>query len=95
MPTTPPQNAGQAVSGHHAAQHAVTGVSSANSGHCTTIHSTIPTLWEPAALCANVPGTVLASVLPTPHTSSAVELSTSMGATLERGTDLDQNKTPS
>ena len=83
MPTTPPQNAGQVASGHHAAHHAVTEVPSANSGHCTTIPNTIPTLWEPAVLCANVPDDAPATVLPTPYTSSAAEPSTSMGATLE------------
>ena len=94
MPTTPPQNAGQAASGHHAAQRAATGVPSANSGHCTTIPGTVSTLWEPTTPCVDVPSTAPAIVLPIPRTSSTTEPSISMSATLECGPGLDQSKTP-
>ena len=53
MPTTPPQNAGQAASGHHAAQRAATGVPSANSGHCTTIPGTV---FDPVGTCDTLCG---------------------------------------
>jgi len=74
---------------------AVTGVQSTNSGHCSAIPSTAAALWEPATLCTDVPGTAPATVLPTPRTFSAAEPSDGMGATLERGLDLDRSKTPS
>jgi hypothetical protein len=73
---------------------AVTGVPSANSDHCSAIPSIAAALWEPATLCADVPGTALATVLPTPRTFSAAEPSIGMGTTLERGSDLDRSKTP-
>ena len=82
------------MSDHHARAAAVTGVLSANSGHCSAIPGTAATLWEPTAPCADVPGIAPAAVLPTPRTFSAAEPSTSMGTTLERGPDLDQSKTP-
>ena len=93
MPTIPPQSAETAGVRPPFRTAGVTGVPSANFGHCTAILGTAPVLWEPATPCTDVPGTALAAVLPTPCTSSTVEPSASMGATLGRGTDLDQSKT--
>ena len=47
----------------------MTGVPSANSGHCFAIPDTVAPLWEPAMHCANVRGAVPSTVLPTPCTS--------------------------
>ena len=93
MPTTPPRNAESSGIRPPCCTAAVTGVPSANSGHCSAIPSTVSTLWEPAASRADVPGATPATVLPTPRTSSATEPSIGMGATLECGLDLDQSKT--
>ena len=51
MPTTLPQRPGQMSSGRHSPIVAVTGVSSANSGHCSAIPDAVATLWEPATQC--------------------------------------------
>ena len=94
MPTTPPRSAESNDVRPPYRPAAVTGVPSANSGHCSAIPITVITLWEPAASCADVPGAAAATVLPTPRTSSATEPSIGMGATLECGPGLDQSKTP-
>ena len=94
MPTTPPQSGESGGVRPPRRTAAVTGVPSANSGHCSAIPITVSTLWEPAASCADVPGAALVTVLPTPHTFSAAEPSIGMGATLERGPGLDRRKTP-
>ena len=94
MPTTPPWSAESNDVRPPYRTAAVTGVPSANSGHCSAIPITVITLWEPAASCADVPGIAPATVLPTPRTFSATEPSTGMGATLERGPGLDRSKTP-
>ena len=93
MPITPPQSAESDGVRTLCRTAAVTGVPSANSGHCSAIPGTVATLWEPATPCADVPSTAPATVLPTPRTSSATEPSIGMGATLERGPDLEQSKT--
>ena len=93
MPTTPPRSAESDDVRPPCRTAAVTGVPSANSGHCSAIPSTIATLWEPATPSADVAGTAPATVLPTPRTFSAAEPSPGMGATLERGLGLDQSKT--
>ena len=46
MPTTPPQHSGQMASGRHSPTVAVTGVPSANSGHCSAIPDAVATLWD-------------------------------------------------
>ena len=73
---------------------AVTGVPSANSGHCSTIPGAVATLWEPTTHCVDVLGAVPSTMLPTPRTFSTAEPSTGMSATLKRGPGLDQIKTP-
>ena len=93
MPTTPTRSAESNDVRPPCRTAAVTGVPSANSSHCTVIPGTAPVLWEPATPCADVPGTALPTILPTPRTFSSAEHSTGMGATLERGTDLDRSKT--
>ena len=94
MPTTPPRSADSDDVRPPCITAAVTGVLPANSGHCSAILGTVATLWEPATPCADAPGTSLSTVLPTPCTFSFAEPSTGVGATLGRGTDLDQSKTP-
>ena len=74
MPTTLPQSA---ESGGDRPLHrpaAVIGVPSANSGHCSAIPGPVVTLWEPATPYADVPGTALAAVLPTPRTPFVLSL---------------------
>ena len=94
MPTTPPRSTESDGVRSPRRTAPVTGVPSANSGHCSAIPITVTTLWEPAASCADVPGAAPAIVLPTPRTSSATEPSIGMSATLECGPGLDQSKTP-
>ena len=94
MPTTPPRNAKSSGVRPPCCTAAVTGVPSANSGHCSAIPSTMSTLWEPAASYADVPGAAPATVLPTPRTFSAAEPSIGMDMTLEHGPSLDRGKTP-
>ena len=72
----------------------MTEVTSANSGHCSAIPSTVSALWEPAASCVDVTGAAPATVLPTPRTFSAAEPSIGMDMTLEHGPSLDRGKTP-
>lgn len=95
MPTTPPRSAGvrqcQAAVSHGGCDRSPV----RQLRHCAAIPDTVPTLWEPATPCADVPRTALATVLPTPRTSSSTQPSASMGATLERCTDLDRGETPS
>ena len=93
MPTTPPRSAESDDVRPPCRTAAVTGVPSANSGHCSAIPSTVATLWEPTTPSADVSGTAPATVLPTPRTFSCAEPSTGVGATLGRGTDLDRSKT--
>ena len=94
MPTTPPRSGESGGVRPPCRAAAVTGVLSANSGHCSAIPGTVATLWEPATPCADVPGTAPTTVLPTPHTFSTTDPSTGMGATLEHGPGLDRSKTP-
>jgi len=94
MPTTPPWSA-ESDGVRPPCRTAVrTGVPFANSGQCSAIPGAVATLWEPATSCADVPGTALITVLPTPRTFSSAGPSTGMGATLERGLDLDQEQSP-
>ena len=51
MPTTSPQRLGLTVPGRHPPTVAMTGVLSANSGHCSTIPDAVTTLWEPTTQC--------------------------------------------
>ena len=74
MPTTPPRSVGSDDVRPPCRTAAVTGVPSANSGHCSAIPGPVVTLWEPAAPCADVPGTALATVLPTPRTPFVLSL---------------------
>jgi len=94
MTTTPPRSGESSDVRPPCRTVAMTGVLSGNSSHCPAIPSTAAALWEPAIPCADVPSTVLATVLPTPHTFSATEPSTDMGATLELSPGLDRSKTP-
>ena len=69
MSTTPPQSGESGGVRPPRRTAGVTGVPSANSGHCSAIPGPVATLWEPATPCADVPGTAPTTVLPTPRTS--------------------------
>ena len=74
MPTTPLQSGESCGIRPPRRTAAVTGVPSANSGHRSAIPGPVVTLWEPATPCADVPGTALATLLPTPRTPFVLPL---------------------
>ena len=65
---------------------AVTGVPSANSGHCSAIPDAVATLWGTCDAVQDVLSTALTTVMPTPRTSLVLftlqEPSNGMGTTL-------------
>ena len=94
MPTAPPRSVESNDIRPPCRTEAVTGVPSANSGHCSTIPGAVATLWEPTTHCVDVLGAAPSTVLPTPCTFSAAEPSSGMDTTLGRGPNLDPIKTP-
>ena len=74
MPTTPPRSGESCGVRPPRRTTAVTGVLSANSSHCSAIPGPVVTLWEPATPYADVPGTALAAMLPTPRTPFVLSL---------------------
>ena len=87
MPTTPPRSGESCGVRPPRRTTAVTGVLSANSGHCSAIPGPVVTLWEPATPCADVPGTALATLLPTPRTPFVLPLVQNPRSALARPSD--------
>ena len=94
MPTTPPRSGKSGGVRPPRRTAAVTGIPSANSGHCSAIPGTVAPLWEPAAPCTRRAPHYSHRCAAYFYTFPTVEPTIGTSAILERGPSLDQSKTP-